>query len=36
MDCLILAAADDADAELVTFDAELLDAGATEPSAFLD
>lgn len=35
MDCLILAAAEDADAELVTFDAELLDAGATEPSELL-
>lgn len=32
MDCLILAVADDQDSELVTFDAELLDAGAIDPS----
>ena len=36
MDCLVLAAAEDAEAELVTFDAEMLDAGATEPSELLD
>ena len=36
MDCLILAAARDADAELVTFDREMLDNGATSPSKILD
>ncbi|WP_135829917.1 type II toxin-antitoxin system VapC family toxin [Halorussus halobius] len=36
MDCLILAAAEDADAELVTFDSEVLDAGGTSPSELLD
>jgi len=36
MDCLILAAARDADAELVTFDREMLDNGATSPSEILD
>lgn len=36
MDCLIFAAAKDVDAELVTFDAEVLDNGATTPSEILD
>lgn len=36
MDCLIFAAAEDANAELVTFDSEMLDAGATAPSDLLD
>jgi predicted nucleic acid-binding protein len=36
LDCLIYAAAEDADAELVTFDAEVLDNGATSPSEILD
>lgn len=36
MDCLILAAAEDADAELVTFDGEVLENGATLPSEILD
>jgi len=34
--CLILAPAEDADAELVTFDSEILDAGGTPPSELLD
>lgn len=36
MDCLILAAAEDVGAELVTFDSELIEAGATPPSELLD
>ncbi|UPW02385.1 PIN domain-containing protein [Halorussus gelatinilyticus] len=36
MDCLLLAAAEDADAELVTFDSGVVDAGATPPSELLD
>lgn len=36
MDCLIFAAAKDVDAELVTFDAEVLDNGAVSPSEILD
>lgn len=36
MDCLILAAAEDVSAELVTFDSELIEAGATPPSELLD
>ncbi len=36
MDCLILAAAKDANAELVTFDGEMLENGATSPSEILD
>lgn len=36
MDCSILAIADDQNAELATFDAELLDAGATDPTELLE
>ena len=36
MDALILAAADAADATLVTFDSELLEYGAVEPTEFVD
>lgn len=36
MDCLIYAASEDADAELVTFDEEMLDNGAVSPSEILD
>lgn len=35
MDCLILAMADGEDAPLVTFDAELLENGASSPDEFL-
>lgn len=36
MDCLVYAVAEDQDATLVTFDSELLDAGASSPGAVLD
>lgn len=36
LDCLVLAAANDVDARLVTFDAELLDNGASSPDDVLD
>lgn len=36
MDCLVYAVAEDQDATLVTFDSELLDAGASSPSDVLD
>ncbi|WP_440006937.1 type II toxin-antitoxin system VapC family toxin [Halomicrococcus sp. SG-WS-1] len=36
MDCLIFAAAEDVTAELVTFDAEVLDNGATSPEEIVD
>ena len=35
MDCVLLALAEDVGAEFVTFDRELLEHGATEPSALL-
>jgi len=35
VDCLLLETADDLDAELVTFDAELLDHGASSPTTFV-
>lgn len=36
LDCLTYAAAEDAEAELVTFDTEMLDNGAISPSEILD
>ncbi len=36
LDCLLLAIAEDQDATLVTFDAELIDAGARSPSDILE
>lgn len=36
MDCLVYAIAEDQDATLVTFDSELLDAGARSPGDVLD
>lgn len=36
LDCLIYTAAEDADAELVTFDGELIENGATPPSEILN
>lgn len=36
LDCLIYAAAEDADAELITFDTEVIENGAVSPSEILD